>query len=425
MRLTGSEGGGRIPPSTALLGMRLTAPIPCCDDIYGAFEKDSSSGHPDDGSVYVTHRGLTLVRPFLGYAKARLQATCESMEVHYVTDTTNLDPTSTRRNTIRHLLTTHKLPRALRRSSLLQSQVRIREKVLTSVEVHGTALWGLLKVQNFDVRSGSLSIQFPERPKLGSEEDCFTSIGYVLTDLLDAVSPKPRGSIAVSADIIESVIEALFQGTNEHQMSCKSFVETVAGVLVEPSQRVLRLSREPVRGTEKSKLMKAFVVASQADSIEGQSWTEWLFWDHRYWLRIKLGPSENADDYAVRAYTEADVVSAYTRLRKVSWKAMESFKILLESAATGKTKFTLPVITKAGLVICFPTLNIILPDAAGHNWGENYLPGILWQIRYKSQAPLLRLACLRNGINLSNAGGLARKHEGLSRDAGWESIPDP
>jgi hypothetical protein len=187
----------------------------------------------------------------------------------------------------------------------------------------------------------------------------------------------------------------------------------------------LRLSREPVRGTEKSKLMKAFVVASQADSIEGQSWTEWLFWDHRYWLRIKLGPSENADDYAVRAYTEADVVSAYTRLRKVSWKAMESFKILLESAATGKTKFTLPVITKAGLVICFPTLNIILPDAAGHNWGENYLPGILWQIRYKSQAPLLRLACLRNGINLSNAGGLARKHEGLSRDAGWESIPDP
>lgn len=424
MRLTGSEGGARIPPSTALLGMEKCASIPCCEDIYGAFEDDSSSGHPDDGTVSLTHYGLTMMRPFLHYSKARLQATCEEMAVECVTDETNLEPTSTRRNAIRHLLTTHKLPRALQRSSLVRSHVRIREKVWNCLEVHRTALWWQLKVQKFDVRSGSLSIEFPERSKLGSEEQCFTSIAYMMIQLLDAVSPKPRGSISVSADIIDSVIGVLFQGTSEHQMSRTRSVKTVAGVLIEPSQRLLRLSREPIRSIERSELVRTFIAAPQAGSSEGPLWTQWLFWDYRYWLRIKLGPSEHADEYAVRAYTEADVVSVLSRLRMISSKAVQEFQNLIESAAKGRTKFTLPVITREGLVISFPTLNISLPGPTGHNWEDRGLPGKPWQMRYKSQTRQFLIACLRGGINPMKIGGYATGDEVNLLNAEWKFVPE-
>jgi tRNA(Ile)-lysidine synthase len=406
MRLAGSEGGGRVPPSTSLLGMRRSASIPCCEDIYGAYE-DSYSGHPDEGTVSIAHAGLQLARPFLAYTKARLRATCEEMEVPYIMDETNLEPTSTRRNAIRHLLTTRKLPRALQRSCLVQSQVRLKEKVRTSILIPASALWSLLKVQNFDVRSGSLSIQFPKQSQLGSEEECFAAITHVMTQLLDAVSPRPRGPIVISADIVKSTIEALFQVASAHQMfNQKSYVRTVAGVLIEPSQRVLRLSREPIRSIEQSELLRAFVAAPQAGPAEGPLWTEWLFWDFRYWLRIKLVQSEHIDDYAVRAYTRADVASVYSRLRIISSKAVQNFQDLIESAATGRTRFTLPVITRRGLVISFPTLNISLPDSTGHNWEDCGLLSKPWQIRYKTQSVELRLACVRDGLNSTKTGVL-------------------
>lgn len=411
MRLTQSEHGSHSPPSTALVGMRKEASIPCCNDIYGAFEQDSFFGYPNEDGVNMTYPGLRLVRPFLAYPKTRLQATCEDMGLQFFVDETNLDPMSTRRNAIRHLLNNHKLPRALQRASLVKRQARVREKVISSVDSYRTALWRLLKIRSFDMRSGSLSVQFPARSHLGSEEGSFASIAYVLTDLLDAVSPKPRGTVTVSADIVERVIEILYQDTNERQMSAKSLVKTVAGVLMEPAPLILKLSREPIRSTEQSELTQTFLAASQAESAEDQSWTTWLFWDNRYWLRIKLGPSDKADEYTVRAYTEADVVSVYARLRMVSSEAIQTFKKQVEAAAPGKTKFTLPVIIKGGIVIAFPTLNIILPDSSNHNWGGSYLPGRPWQIRYKLQIEELRDACIRDVIDPTNPHGFARSND--------------
>ena len=389
MRLTRSDHGSQVPPGAALLGMRTEAPIPCCDDIYGAFERDSYRGIPDDGRVHLAQHGLSLVRPFLGYSKARLQATCESLGVQYFTDETNLDPTSTRRNTIRHLLINHRLPYALQRTSLIERLARIKEKVSTCGETYRIALWRLLKISNFDTRSGSLLIYFPEQSDLGSVEDAFASVAYVLTELLDAVSPKPRGTIVVSAAIVKRVIDGLYQ-----QKVSEGVVTTFAGLLLEYSSRTLQLSREPIRSTERSILTKTFVAAIQEPYIHEQ-WSKWLFWDNRYWLRIRIKPTENANEFSVRAYTEADVVSVYNRLRKMSGNALKMFKDAVESAAPRRTKFTLPVITKGGIIVAFPTLNMILPGSFDHKCGENSLPGRPWQIRYKSQIHELQSACLR------------------------------
>ena len=401
MRLTRSDHGRQVPPGTALLGMRTEASIPCCNDIYGAFERESDRVIPDDSRVHLAEHGLSLVRPFLGYSKARLQATCESLGVQYFTDKTNLDPTSTRRNTIRYLLSNHRLPYALQRKSLIERHARIKEKVSTSGETYRASLWRLLKISNFDTRSGSLLVHFPEQSDLGSDEDAFASVAYVLTELLDAVSPKPRGTIAVSADIVNRVIDGLYQ-----QKDSKRFVTTFAGLLLDSSSRTLRLSREPIRSTDRSILTKIFIAAIQEPFIHEQ-WTEWLFWDNRYWLRIRIKPSENADEFSVRAYTGADVVSVFNRLRNMSSYALKTFKDAIEAAAPGRTKFTLPVITKGGIVVAFPTLNMILSGSFDHNCGENCLPGQPWQIRYKSQIHQLQSACLRDTNDSSSCVGLA------------------
>ena len=406
MRLTRSDHGSQIPPGTALLGMRTEASIPCCNDIYGAFERESSREIPDDGRVHLAQHGLSLVRPFLGYSKARLQATCESLGVQYFTDKTNLDPTSTRRNTIRHLLSNHRLPYALQRKSLIERHARIKEKVSSSGDTYRAALWRLLKVSNFDTRSGSLLVNFPEQSDLGSEEDAFASVAYVLTELLDAVSPKPRGTITVSGDILERVIDGLYQDKNKHQESSKASVTTFAGLLVESTPRTLRLSRVPIKSTERSILTKTFVAAIQHPDVSEQ-WTEWLFWDNRYWLRIRIMPSENANEYAVRAYAEADVESVHDRLRKVSSNALKTFKGAVEAAAPGKTKFTLPVITHGGVVVAFPSLNLILPGSFDHSCGGNRLPGQPWQVQYKSQIHELQSVFLRESNSLSSLVGLA------------------
>lgn len=161
--------------------------IPCCENIYGAadgFEasplsgilatrsnlvstsKESKSGAVSSpiakhnhaqfpGHVLVSHCGIKIYRPLLSFPKSRLVATCKANGVPFVTDASNFDPKTTKRNAIRWLLSNDRLPMALRQESILRlgtasakaEEIR-RKKVIELLNATQLAL--------LDLRSGRL-----------------------------------------------------------------------------------------------------------------------------------------------------------------------------------------------------------------------------------------------------------------------------
>ena len=402
MRLTQSDHGIDDLPRAALIGMRETSGIPCCNDIYGAVDSDSR-GYPHDATVQQAHQGLTIVRPFLAYPKARLIATCEKMEVPFFIDETNLEPKRTRRNAVRHLMTHYRLPRALQRANLVNSQNKVRRRVLNLDEFDTQALLRRLNVRRFDIRSCLLSVEFPQDLDKGLQYP-FAAVANVLKIFLDAVSPLPRGPIPLSADIVDHIVKILTQGIDETSRMQSSTV-TTAGVLIKPGFRTLQVCREPLRRGDHAKLTSTFAAPRQPDPEKSHSWTEWLFWDNRYWIRIKLMKSEDPRDYTVRAFTEADIAPVKASLQDVSSERLRAFQDLLEAAAPGKIRFTLPVIVKGGHVAAFPTLNIVLPNMLGQMWHHPSPSDIPWQVRLKHQTRPVREACARRPIALGNPTG--------------------
>ena len=415
MRLVPSEKG--VMPSSALLGMQMVAPIPCCNDIFGAFDREPSTGDTDDSNVHLAHHGLSLIRPFLEFPKTRLIATCKTMGVPYVMDNTNLDPTTTRRNAVRHLLAKYPLPRALEKTFLIRTQEKLQEKIKRSIQVYKRAFYERLRINRFELGSGLLSVQFPDSMD-GADDGLFASVAYMLEDLLDAVSPMPRGSVTVSANIVDSVLSVLIRGTGAVSNSSTKSAITVAGVLLEPSLRTLRLSRQPLRRNEHAKLTNTFGANSQLQLVGNQSWTDWLFWDNRYWLRIKLKVYEEASDYTVRAYTEADVAATKARFKNDKYRRY--FEDSLDAVAPGKIKFTLPVIVKRGYIIAFPTLNIRIPDVLDDFSHDTSRPGATWQVRFKSQHYDIRVAYARANPDMFPTSALQTKEFSASD---WENGP--
>lgn len=404
MRLTQSEHGIDNLPRAALGGMRHITTIPCCNDIFGAVDTDSY-GSLEDSSVQQAHPGLTIVRPFLTYPKSRLIATCEKLGVRFFTDETNLEPTRTRRNAVRHLTANYGLPRALERAHLVKLQNKIRDKVLYSDEAKThDDLWQRLRIRRFDIRSCLLSVEFPEDLDLTCEK-LFGPVAILLKDLLDAVSPLPRGEMPLSTSTVHHLLTILAPGPN-HARCMQSSAVTTAGVLIKAGFRTLQLCRAPLRRSEHADITKSFTAPSRQNSEEETSWTEWIFWDNRYWLRIRLKVTEDPGYYTVRAFTEADMASVKFRLQTVSSEGLQAFQDLLEDAAPGKVRFTLPVILKGAHIVAFPTLDITLPEKLGQTWQHQSPAAISWQVRVKHTTTILRAACARYNISPTNPTGV-------------------
>ncbi|KAI4154505.1 MAG: hypothetical protein LQ340_001642 [Diploschistes diacapsis] len=150
---------------SGLTAMKLSAQIPECRGIFGAYESgkfmdpeyEQSSGSyvggPEEG-------GITVQRPLLDFPKSRLVATCRAGDIPWVEDKTNQDHTLTTRNAIRKLLSENLLPAALRRDSLLKFSENIRESI-EDQESLANKLW-VASDARFDLRSGCLTVELPD-----------------------------------------------------------------------------------------------------------------------------------------------------------------------------------------------------------------------------------------------------------------------
>ena len=170
--------------------MEPVTPIPCCEGIYGSdpqcptsslalgiydsVERGESSQTSDTAassdlslipgsktpksSLVGNPKGILLFRPLLSYTKEQLIATLQDHQLPYISDPTNSDPTFTRRNACRKLLT-YKLPQALTRPSILS----LASKAVSEVMVLNQDVERALQLTRItmDVRSGCLIVTFP------------------------------------------------------------------------------------------------------------------------------------------------------------------------------------------------------------------------------------------------------------------------
>lgn len=401
---------------TAFLGLQGMADrtaIPCCEHIRGAhewspyqrFEKwlqtpdtaklqsESKSSSLDDsrlncGKVVTVSRpgGLQIHRPLLPFPKSMLVDVCESNHIKYVKDRTNEDPTLTLRNAVRYMRAKYALPRALRAKSVLDLRDWGQSSAQALVD-RGTELLNMVRVVMFDLRSGMMTTRVPSAFAPACQDDPQAGAN-ALARLTSIVSCQHK-------DAIPTLVPHKNLEDFLHMMhSSEPRRTTMQQVLLESSQRdsndasdaiLLRLARPPMRSAEIALATMGFhPVLEEKDGslLEEQGiWSQWLLWDHRYWIRVRTREVSQLEQVVIRPFQETD--DEY--LRKELKQGRDELQTMLAEAASGKLRYTLPVLTYLGDVSVFPTLNFLLENSSLEK-GESALtePPILeWEVCYK------------------------------------------
>jgi len=419
---------------SGLQGIRGSAEIPECWGIYGVHRSGASEqrlakkerkrskeskkrraskarkgdGVDDENQktlVDIEYGGIKIHRPLLGFNKEQLFATCLQYNTRWVEDHTNKDPTLTPRNAIRHLLKERSLPHALRRSSLLAISENMRQKIADRA-ARVEKLFQLCQIITFDARSGGLVIRFPKRGMAGVRvshaylqqqlnRESYRAAG-LLRRVMDLVTPLEN----VQLRDLESAVQTIFpdledRPSNEVDRELQPASCTVGGVHfrrlrlpLPPDEPAPELSsildrtfvwvvtRQPYATSRD--LPRITVFPAPRDSLNKTpspsqtsttEWSEWQLFDGRFWIRVR---NYTEDPIIVRPFEEQDLKLFRTSL---SEQDEARFDELLDLAAPGKVRWTLPVLAREdGKVLAAVTLGIGLAELKGE---------VVWEVRYK------------------------------------------
>ncbi|WEW60965.1 adenine nucleotide alpha hydrolase family protein [Emydomyces testavorans] len=180
-----AQGHGRF----GLAGFDSISPIPECQGLWGVSQSGDitsletmcadrtprhASKRPEliknmdtpvlsprlDIEHFTATGGVYLFRPFRQFPKARLEATCRAAKVPFVIDPTNADGTLTVRNTVRKLLSSGELPRALQSPSIL-TLIHKNQEAKERLQGLVDDFVKLIHVINFDFQAGTLLVRLP------------------------------------------------------------------------------------------------------------------------------------------------------------------------------------------------------------------------------------------------------------------------
>lgn len=419
----------RNPPLSALRGMSVASRIPCCTGIHGA----ETGGGVDDLEIKPSILGhllsqsrsrqatavspqhlppinsrlskipfasrtdnILIHRPLLGFQKDRLIYTCLANGIDYVNDPTNFDPTMTLRNTIRHLRTNHRLPRALEAASILRLRASADTKH-ASVTQRARALMPRFRILEFTPQSGVMLLQLPPdlAQMVATEADAVISC---LSNILQAVSPIcDENTGTVPHELVESLLAHHRRRDGESSSSFRTTALNINRVMMECAvatfpdgsrDQIWRLSRQPMRARELDRSSVAFQRQGQ------QHWSPWVLWDGRFWIRIHCGDGQSIDKFTVRALRPEDLRNIRSRFTATPQQRSEVER-LLTALTPGKIRWTLPVIvSRAGEIVALPTLwdDVITPTTAGGREVNHSARSatVKWEIQYKAMPELLR-----------------------------------
>ncbi|KAJ5817731.1 hypothetical protein N7447_007739 [Penicillium robsamsonii] len=347
-------------------------------------------------NVNMASPGIFICRPLLSFTKTSLLETCHKNQVPYVSDPTNFDPTLTPRNAIRSLRTSNSLPRALESQSIL-SLIRSSQDILQrSNELSNYLLSSQCRILDFNPKAGSAVIQFLETSPASMDPQLATlSVSrmrqiqtIVLRRITELLSPFPDSHFSLRS--YEPLVPNVFpgpDGSGSHDADAKPNDQkrnkafTVAGVLYQRlsnenstfdksqnthlGDNIWLLSRQP--------FMKGRDPVTQINVSPSGSFTPWVLWDNRYWMRLRLvpidrDPNELEDNLisltlTIRPFHKFDMErirkdAVISRQGKMKDSAagqeipgiFEHLKAVLSAEAPAQLRFTLPVISREGII---------------------------------------------------------------------------
>ena len=365
--------------STGLAGIKCSSELPECRGIHGVHESGVLPEYADEWYPRPTSKansiwqgpkcesgGVNVYRPFLCFGKDRLIATCEAEKIPWFEDHTNLDPTVTTRNAIRHMYKSFTMPTALMKPALLkladtwaardEDARRIAKERLAECDI-----------KSFDTRSGILTFRFPDLA--GFRKGSGIIAAHILRRVMMLLAPKEWIEIRSLHGAVKRIFPELF---GEDKLSPTNF--TVSKLLFKPllstwpsgeaQKPIWLISREPYLGA---------TLRSMQLSILPSTNLPWTLYDNRYWFKIQnLHPTSS---FILRPFRDGGSDTA--SFKEVFEKHF--LNELLRDIAPGIVRWTLPalVLREEGgeeRVVALPTLNISLPEIEGL---------VRWKVRYK------------------------------------------
>ena len=353
-----------------------------------------------DDNIYVAGRlGITLYHPLLDFSKERILSTCEANDIPYVSDPTNFDPKLTLRNAVRHLISNYKLPRAISKENILRMHRKSKERVEV-IKDECNAFSKAARLVSLNLWSGALVIRLPKYLHLLEWQDPKTPASYLsrLFQVISPAHPEDKTTFTSQATAV-SLFPVLADMSSENPKATPSKTFTADQVLltrVEPGAKdqdseittTWRLSRQPFDLHHYLSATHSFTHDSTADDGLGLTFrSQWLFWDHRYWIQIRCSSISYLQSCIIRPYRISDSENLRTHLERHSKRSLLLFEALLAEVAPGKDRYTLPVIADAEGIRAFPTLNFSIPVLApawkGLNAGRTSIGLQSWDVIYK------------------------------------------
>ncbi len=300
-----------------------------------------------DGSIKV-------YRPFLGFAKGRLEATCLALRVNWVEDETNHDPALTPRNAIRQILKLGRLPEAIQKTSLLALVTRMRHKIVNR-NGHADKIFRKCEIRMLDTRVGAVIVRFPiydfdrkgiptmylHQAMLNKEYTFALSLRH----MIGLVTPLERVTLKSLNPAVKAIFPKLLDDAGEQmwKFTCGQVnFERARSALAKPKPNtrldpefVWILTRKPYASTRPSPSITFSATASPSESSNS------ALWDGRFWFCVR---NQSPRPVVVRPLYPADLTSLRDALPEGQVKDLNE---ILRVVAPGKTRWTLPVIAEA------------------------------------------------------------------------------
>jgi len=409
---------------SGLQGMQRVEWIPECDGIYGVYHSGQTQRpNPDlDMPFPVEQGGVRILRPLLGFEKARLVATCEEKDVAWAEDQTNQIQTLTSRNAIRHLCKNHKLPEALSVPSLVDLSIHMQERIKWHKDVaHQLFAQCLFKL---DIQTGCLVVRFPPfsallpRPiETTADRAAAKNTAYCLIErVAELVTPRPKAPLGQLAATIQRIYPELEEQEDDevegHWDNIRRKNYSVYSIWwrswdqptpfpehgedgVDPSlahPREWLLTRQPLDAQEKTNPHNYIEYAprSTLSAPAPQSWRQesYRLFDGRWWIRIRnLLPD---DTLILRIFHKSDLAHfpglVQNRIRVDDLGAGRPYRFIaaaFDLLNPSDLRFTLPAVfrrdAKTGMetIVGFPTLDVRVD---GFGPSDEVCE---WNVRYK------------------------------------------
>ncbi|KAF2401464.1 hypothetical protein EJ06DRAFT_556029 [Trichodelitschia bisporula] len=353
--------------------------------------------------------GVRVVRPLLGFEKARLRATCEFFGVRWWEDATNKDQTLTVRNAVRHIYATSAMPKALSKTSILGlGAVKAFQNAQREREVE--RLFSMCDIR-LDVRSGVATVRIPHLQKVvegGGEGVKAVGMG-LLRRLAELVSPLEQAPLKG----FDVPFEYVFGSRDAEK---KAFTNAGVAFYREDKWHAAnsRPPSTPVSDPETDAWHSAWILTREpapiTDVIEISPSTTpspFTLWDRRFWISV-LNPTssplrirvlDEATLRAIRAAIDADALSVRFSDPSIvrDWAASTGRALpridaeggvvrgglartllerLMGRVARGGVRYSLPVLEGEGGVVGLPTLGVGFE-------GSGEKEGVRWEVRFK------------------------------------------